>query len=394
MKRKRVILAALVMVLAFVLMPVNAGAASKKAKLDKTKVTMVKGDNQQLKLNNAPKGKKITWSSNKKSVATVSKKGKVTAKKAGKAKITAKVSGKKYTCTVTVKKIKAVKLKNTKGKNKSDVAVLQKILNRQNTLGAKLPKQIKDLNSLIYTWNEKGRLTKITWTGQKMFDPNTLIILKDSISFAGLTELTTLGCSYNQLSGLDVSKNKKLEYLNCDYNQKISSLNVSKNTKLEYLYCSGNQISSLDVSKNIKLKYMNCDFNQLSSLDVSKNANLRSLGCFYNKLTKLNVGNINLETLHCGDNQLSKLDVSKNTKLETLWCNNNQLSSLDVSKNTKLETLGCDWNQLSSLNVSKNTELESLYCTNNKISRLDLTNNKKMTNLSCDDTVELIGYDR
>ena len=48
--------------------------------------------------------KSVKWSSNKKSVATVSSKGKVTAKKAGTATITASVGGKKYTCKVTVVK--------------------------------------------------------------------------------------------------------------------------------------------------------------------------------------------------------------------------------------------------------------------------------------------------
>lgn len=47
---------------------------------------------------------KVTWSSNKKTVAVVSGKGKVTAKAAGKAVITASVAGKKLTCAVTVKK--------------------------------------------------------------------------------------------------------------------------------------------------------------------------------------------------------------------------------------------------------------------------------------------------
>lgn len=46
---------------------------------------------------------KITWSSSDKSVATVSKKGKVIAKSAGTATITAKVGNKKLKCKVTVK---------------------------------------------------------------------------------------------------------------------------------------------------------------------------------------------------------------------------------------------------------------------------------------------------
>lgn len=49
-------------------------------------------------------GKKITWTSGNKKVATVDQKGKVTAKGAGTTKITMKVGKKSYTCTVRVKK--------------------------------------------------------------------------------------------------------------------------------------------------------------------------------------------------------------------------------------------------------------------------------------------------
>ncbi|HHT58009.1 Ig-like domain-containing protein [Herbinix luporum] len=79
--------------------PVTVEAAT--IKLNKTKITLDVGDTYQLKLTGT--NKKVTWSSSKKSVATVSSKGKVTAKKAGKATITAKVGSKKYTCKVTVK---------------------------------------------------------------------------------------------------------------------------------------------------------------------------------------------------------------------------------------------------------------------------------------------------
>lgn len=83
---------------------VTKAASNKKVKLNKTKVTLNVGKTTTLKVKNAPKGKKITWSTNKKNVATVNQKGKVTAKKVGIAKITAKVAKKKCTCTVKVKK--------------------------------------------------------------------------------------------------------------------------------------------------------------------------------------------------------------------------------------------------------------------------------------------------
>ncbi len=80
-------------------------ASAATVKLSQTKVSLKVGQTKQLKLTGTKKT--ITWSSSKKSVATVSKSGKVTAKAAGTATITAKSSGKKYTCKVTVTDKKA-----------------------------------------------------------------------------------------------------------------------------------------------------------------------------------------------------------------------------------------------------------------------------------------------
>ncbi len=75
--------------------------AAAKVKISKKKATIIKGKTLQLKVKGTKK--KAKWSSNKKSVATVNQKGKVTAKKAGKATIVAKIDKKKYKCVVTVK---------------------------------------------------------------------------------------------------------------------------------------------------------------------------------------------------------------------------------------------------------------------------------------------------
>lgn len=80
-------------------------ASAATVKLSQTKLSLKVGQTKQLKLTVTKKA--ITWSSSKKSVATVSKSGKVTAKAAGTATITAKSNGKKYTCKVTVTAKKA-----------------------------------------------------------------------------------------------------------------------------------------------------------------------------------------------------------------------------------------------------------------------------------------------
>ena len=89
--------------------------AASKVKLNKKKVTLYVGKSTTLKVKGTKK--KVKWSSNKKSVATVSSKGKVKAKKKGTATITAKVGKKKYKCKVTVKKksipIESIELSDT-----------------------------------------------------------------------------------------------------------------------------------------------------------------------------------------------------------------------------------------------------------------------------------------
>ena len=108
-RTKRSIVASVIMI--FVLsfgivgafVPQETYAAS--AKLNKTKVSITKGNTYKLKVSGG-KVKKNSWKSSNKKVATVSQSGKVTAKKAGTAKITCKVGTKKLTCKVTVKKIK------------------------------------------------------------------------------------------------------------------------------------------------------------------------------------------------------------------------------------------------------------------------------------------------
>ena len=128
----------------------------------------------------------------------------------------------------------------------------------------------------------------------------------------------------------------------------LSKLNISDLTGIEAftaltsLDCSQNQLSTLDLINNTSLTNMYCRGNQLTTLDVSKNTALR--------------------VLDCSQNQLSTLDLTKNIALRELYCEKNKLTNLDVSKNTALTELSCEFNKLTSLDVSKNTALTYLYC--------------------------------
>ncbi len=89
--------------------------AATKVKINKKKATLYVGKTIKLKVKGTKS--KVKWSSNKKSVATVTSNGKVKAKKKGTATITAKVNGKKYKCKITVKNktipIKRIELSST-----------------------------------------------------------------------------------------------------------------------------------------------------------------------------------------------------------------------------------------------------------------------------------------
>ena len=134
-------------------------------------------------------------------------------------------------------------------------------------------------------------------------------------------------------------------------------------TKLTSLNCSNNQLTAIDLSKNTALITLNISKNQLSSLDLSQNTAL--------------------STLDCSDNLLTSLDLSQNTALTTLACNNNKLSSLDLSQNTALSTLDCSDNLLTTLDLSQNTAVNRVTCSNNSLTALDLSKNTTLSSLIC-----------
>lgn len=196
-------------------------------------------------------------------------------------------------------------------------------------------------------------VTNLNLTGKGLTD------LSDIEWFTGLT---TLNCSENSLTELDVSNCTALTELDCQDNQ-LTALDVSANTALTELDCRVNQLISLNVSGCTVLTILDCRINQLTELDVSANTALTALECSNNQLTALDVSNCTVLTgLGCGDNHLAELDVSDCTALTTLECSNNQLMSLDVSKNTALVTLWGYDNRLTALDVSACTSLGYLYC--------------------------------
>lgn len=103
--RKKIVGYLVVLLLCFVLFSdFQTGHAAQKTKISQKTLTLTVGKSKKISLKNTKKKKKVRWSSSKRSVATVSRKGKVTAKKAGVAVIKAKLGKRSYYCRVKVKK--------------------------------------------------------------------------------------------------------------------------------------------------------------------------------------------------------------------------------------------------------------------------------------------------
>ena len=107
MRRNKKVLKAAAWAMAFTMVVTSAEipvsvTAARKPKLNRKKATLRVGKTIRLRVKNAGK-KKVKWSSSKKKIATVNKKGKVKAQNPGKTVIKAKVGGKVLKCRVTVR---------------------------------------------------------------------------------------------------------------------------------------------------------------------------------------------------------------------------------------------------------------------------------------------------
>lgn len=144
--KKKILAFFTIAMLVFTLAPPENVSA--KAKISKKSVTITKGKTYTLKIKGTKK--KAKWTSSKKSVATVSKKGKIKAKKRGSATITAKIGKKKYRCKV---KVETPTLSSTK----KSIVVGGRYTLKLN--GCSRSKKFYTSNKSIATVSNKGVIT-------------------------------------------------------------------------------------------------------------------------------------------------------------------------------------------------------------------------------------------
>jgi Leucine-rich repeat (LRR) protein len=158
-------------------------------------------------------------------------------------------------------------------------------------------------------------------------------------------------------------ESEEIEAIDCSRLNVSSLEGIALFTNLTSLICSGNNLTSIDISANPSLITFVCDSNNLEELNVSANRALVALSCSGNRLTSLNVAsNKDLKTLICNDNKLLSLTVTKNTKLETLLCQDNDIiRMMDLSNNLSLKMMNCKNNrQLARLYLKAGQKIETL----------------------------------
>lgn len=162
-----------------------------------------------------------------------------------------------------------------------------------------------------------------------------------------LTGVNSDGKSHNQITSIDISKNKKLIYLECKYNQALTAIDLSQNVKLQHVDLNNVRLNSIDVSMLPDLDYLDIVSSNCTSLDVTHNPKLKYLAFSYNDILRVDLSNcLDIETLYCYNTGLAYLDLSKHTKIKYLNCGGNQISRLDISKCPLTEWFSCTRNRL------------------------------------------------
>lgn len=199
-------------------------------------------------------------------------------------------------------------------------------------------------------------------------------------------KLQTLQCYSNKIEELDFSHTPDLQYLDCGGNR-LSRLDLSGLTKFRILYCRNCGLQELLLPKEPTLEDIWVDRNNLTVLDLSKQKNLTRLLCYGNRdLYALDLHGLDkLTEVRCFDCKLNYLDVKGCSALEMLLAHNNQLRIIDFdpSDHSSLKYLYCWNNYLTGLDVSIFPNLLELYCADNPISELDLSHNPLLIELEC-----------
>ena len=228
------------------------------------------------------------------------------------------------------------------------------------------------LNRVLSRLNCTGNanlLTVILEQGQRIayldIAPPTTIVYATYLEFKDPAFLAYLLANFDADGDgrITEAEVKNITVMDCS-NLGIESLdNLNLFTNLTSLTCTGNKLTSINLTTLTKLVTLNCDNNKLANLNISQNTALVTLDCSHNELSSVTTStNKELKTLICNDNKIISLGLSQNTKLETLLCQNNALIAfIELVNNLSISTLNCKGNpQLQRIYLQGGQEIENI----------------------------------
>lgn len=174
-----------------------------------------------------------------------------------------------------------------------------------------------------------------------------LYVAKQGIkSLEGIEQFTNLaefGCNGNELTKLNLSALKKLQYLYA-YDNMLESININGLNALKHIYIQNNPYL-----------FVNIDFSQFS--------NLEELYIKNDRVLKLNLTNLKkLKIIEASSTGLSDLQISGSENLTQIWLENNQLVFVDFKQLEKIEFLTLSNNPLQSIDIRQLKKLRKLSC--------------------------------
>ena len=271
---------------ASIAMPSTESKAA-KMKLNKSSVTVAVGKKLSLKVKGTTK--KVSWTTSKKAIASVSKKGVVTGKKVGKATITAKVGAKKFRCKVTVKKSSKVKnVSTTKLASKCSFTVKKY---KKGVLLSVKNNNSQTIDELRAVYTLKTSSGKVIETGRDGFD----------FLEAGKTRDIVINFEQEQLAVIDTSKTVVKCYVNQEAEGKhYKNINKYISQSMSETFNEATGVDSFNCKvTNTSLKYVEvsmylyfydesgnivdvCNFNGMSLNPKEKNNQLFDGPCIDN----------------------------------------------------------------------------------------------------------------
>ena len=199
--------------------------------------------------------------------------------------------------------------------------------------------------------------------------------------------LKYLCCPNKNITNIDLTKNKKLEYLDISGNNLESgNLNLSENTNIKNLNCKNCNIKSIELPNSDSMVNMDLSNNNLhGNLDLASFNNLLEVNLANNNLTELIVSHINvIANLNIANNKgLGELDLNNFKNLVELDCSNTDRKELKISELKKLERLSFQENIGIEVDISDCKNLKYLTCYSCDLNELDLSQLTALESFDC-----------